>query len=508
MYTDASNVRIGASLHQKQSDGTVRPIAYASRKLLPAERNYCASDKEAVAVLHTDHRALITVLKNEDPRGRIDRWNSALQAYDFQIRYVKGLDNGLTNALSRDFIDDNDMIGSQFMAITRSQGPPTRTIRRPRKLDILTDVLSDKTNDDFECENSEYTSEDNYNDEIELVEEIINDNDTTTNTTISNKFCMTEFLPSSTTFEKAQQSDAKCHRRTLDKIKTNFFWPKMSRDVFGYIQSCRICQLTKHSTLQAPGDLQPIIVLEPFKMVSIDHAGPFPTTEKGNRYILDITDLLTRWVDAVAVPDASTETTIKALEKRLIVPHGCPNELLSDNGSSFTSQQMQILRHKYGIKQIFISPYHPKTNGMTERFNRTLKAMIKAYCTEEQSKWDEHLDMYILAYRTAKHQVLGISPFEALYRRKPKLPANTLMPTNPNVPINIISYERKLEAKLQPIRTTIIKNNEVAKEAMRYRYNARHRAVTYETGDYVLLKRQTAEGSNSTLGLSTSYTGP
>ncbi|OMJ22103.1 Retrovirus-related Pol polyprotein from transposon [Smittium culicis] len=227
MYTDASNVGIGASLHQKQYDGTVRPIAYASRKLLPAERNYCASDKEALAVvygfdkfhhyvhgtcteLHTDHRALITALKNEDPRGRIARWNSALQAYDFEIKHVKGLDNGLTDALSRDFIDNNDMLGSQFMPITRSQGPPTRTLRRPGKLDILADVSSDKTNDDFDDENSEYTSEDNYNDEIELDEEIINDNDTTTNTTTSNKFYITEFLPSSTTFEKAQQSDAKC----------------------------------------------------------------------------------------------------------------------------------------------------------------------------------------------------------------------------------------------------------------------------------------------------------
>ncbi|OMJ10286.1 Transposon Tf2-6 polyprotein [Smittium culicis] len=282
----------------------------------------------------------------------------------------------------------------------------------------------------------------------------------------------------------------------------------MSRDIFGYIQSCRICQLTKHSTLQAPGDLQPIMVSEPFEMVSIDHAGPFPTTERGNRYILVITDLLTRWVDAVAVPTASTETTIKALEKRLIVPHGCPNKLPSDNGTAFTSQQMQMFCYKYGINQVFSSPYHPETNGMTERFNRTLKSMIKAYCTDDQANWDEYLDMHVLAYRTAKHETLGISPFEALYGRQPRLPANSLKPTNPNIPINVLSYERKLEAKLKPIRVTINNNNEIAKDAMRLRYNARHRATKYEIGDFILLKRQTADGLNSTLRLSTAYTGP
>ncbi|OMJ12623.1 Transposon Tf2-11 polyprotein, partial [Smittium culicis] len=125
----------------------------------------------------------------------------------------------------------------------------------------------------------------------------------------------------------------------------------MSRDVFGYIQTCRTCQLTKHSTLQTPGELQPIIVSDPFEMVSIDFAGPFPATESGNKYILVITDLLTRWVDAVAVPNTTAETSVDILEKRLITLHGSPQKLLSDNGAAFTSQLMNIFCINYGIKQ-------------------------------------------------------------------------------------------------------------------------------------------------------------
>ncbi|OMJ28969.1 Transposon Tf2-6 polyprotein [Smittium culicis] len=584
MYTDASNIGIGASLHQSQSDGTVRPIAYASRKLLPAEANYCTSDKEALAVvygfdkfhhyvhgtcteLHTDHRALITALKNEDPRGRIARWNSALQAYDYTVKHVRGLDNGLTDALSRDFPEANDI--KKMGIITRSQGPPKRTIRRSGKLDVLASD-SDESESSDNCSSDEGVNNDIANSSNQIEEDPHSDIE---NSQISNK-SENLALPSIETITKHQQIDSKSkaiirilenkhendshsnlqaksycitdkilhnisdsekprvyipkalvkaiiyhhhdtplmshlgHRRTLDKIKQNFFWPKMSRDVFGYIQACRLCQLTKHSTLKAPGELQPIIVSDPFEIVSIDHCGPFTTTEKGNKYILVITDLLTRWVDAIAVPNTSAETTVSVLENRLIATHGSPVKLLSDNGAGFTSHLMKTFCRNYGIKHVFASPYHPETNGMTERFNRTLKAMIKAYTTEEQSVWDQHINMHLYAYRTARHEALGLSPFEALFGRKPRLPAEALRPTDPNLPLSVIAYEQLLQTRLDPIRKTISHNNLMSKRSMESRYNRKHRLVTYKIGDQVLLKRQQKDALHHTLGLSTVYTGP
>ncbi|OMJ16297.1 Transposon Ty3-I Gag-Pol polyprotein [Smittium culicis] len=134
--------------------------------------------------------------------------------------------------------------------------------------------------------------------------------------------------------------------------------------------------------------------------------------------------------------------------------------------------------------------------------------MIKAYTTDDQSKWDEHLEMHLYAYRTAKHETLGLSPFEALFGRKPKFPASNLKPANPNVPLSVIAYEQLLQSRLDPIRQTIRSNNKHSKEAMELRYNKRHRAVQYEVGDLVLLKRQTKEGLNNTLGISTVYIGP
>ncbi|OLY84093.1 Retrovirus-related Pol polyprotein from transposon 412 [Smittium mucronatum] len=188
--------------------------------------------------------------------------------------------------------------------------------------------------------------------------------------------------------------------------------------------------------MQTPGKLHPIIVSETFEIVSIDFAGPFPRTENGKKYILVITDLLTRWVDAVAVHNTTAETTVDILESRLISYHGSPGKLLSENPAVFTSQLMNAFCMNKGIKKVLSSPYHPETNGMTENFNRTMKAMIKAYTTEDQSKWDQHLDMHLYAYSTAKHETLGLSFFEALYVRKSKFPASDLKPANPNVPLS------------------------------------------------------------------------
>ncbi|OMJ24159.1 Retrovirus-related Pol polyprotein from transposon [Smittium culicis] len=138
MYTDASKIEIAAALFQKQSDGSVRSVAYSSRKLIAAELNYSTTDKEALGVLygftkyhhfvhgsvtelHTDHQTLVSALSNEDPRGRTARWNSLLQAYDYTVIHVKGLDNTVADALSRDFPENNSDIISANQNIIKSR---------------------------------------------------------------------------------------------------------------------------------------------------------------------------------------------------------------------------------------------------------------------------------------------------------------------------------------------------------------------------------------------------
>ena len=140
---------------------------------------------------------------------------------------------------------------------------------------------------------------------------------------------------------------------------------------------------------------------QPFELLRWDLMGPFPTSINGNKYILVITEYLTRWCEAAALPDATAHSVAQALLHKVIFPHGCPAQLLSDQGSQFRSEVLQVLSHSLGIKQVFTSPYHPQTNGLTERMNKTIKQVISAYVDPLHQSWDQVLPFAVHTYNTS-----------------------------------------------------------------------------------------------------------
>ena len=106
--------------------------------------------------------------------------------------------------------------------------------------------------------------------------------------------------------------------------------------------------------------------------------GPFPETSRANIYILFITGYLTRWAETVAIPDVTAPTLASQLLQKVIFQHGCPIQLLSDQGRQFHGDVLNVVATQLGVQQVFTSPYHPQTNGLTERLNKTLKQEIAA----------------------------------------------------------------------------------------------------------------------------------
>ena len=196
----------------------------------------------------------------------------------------------------------------------------------------------------------------------------------------------------------------------LHKIHMHFFWPHMCQDVSNHVQQCTTCQSIK-STSQKVGMLCPIEVSHPFELVGWDLTGPFSTSESGNRYILVITEYLTRWCMATALPDPSATSIAQALLHHLIFPHGCPKQLLSDQGPQFKGEVLQILSKGLGIQQIFTSPYHPQTNGLTERMNRTIKQVISSFVDPVHKNWDQILPFAVHSYKTSVQASFPVSPF-------------------------------------------------------------------------------------------------
>jgi len=205
--------------------------------------------------------------------------------------------------------------------------------------------------------------------------------------------------------------------KTLDRLLTQFWWPGIGADVSRYVRSCDACQRTtpKGRVGKAPLQKMPII-REPFQRVGIDLVGPLTTSSSGNRYILCIVDYATRYPEAVALPGISTEQVAEALCK-VFSRVGIPKEILSDQGSQFVSGVMHEVYRLLSIKHVVSTPYHPQTNGLVEKFNGTLKAMIKKLCLERPVDWDRYLEPALFAYREVKQDTLGFSPFELIYGR-------------------------------------------------------------------------------------------
>ena len=150
--------------------------------------------------------------------------------------------------------------------------------------------------------------------------------------------------------------------------------------------------------------------------------GPFPPSTKGNKYILVITEYLTRWREAEPLPDMAASTIATTLLQRVIFPHGCPTKILSDQGPQFRSEVMTVLSKSLGIQQLFTTPYHPQTNGLTERMNRTIKQIIASYVDPLHTNWDEILPYAVHAYNASVQASTRVSPFRAMYGRDPRFP--------------------------------------------------------------------------------------
>ena len=216
--------------------------------------------------------------------------------------------------------------------------------------------------------------------------------------------------------------------RTYDKVASQFYWPKIYQDVGEYVRSCDICQRTepRGRVTKVPLGKVPLIE-EPFQRVAMDLVGPiFPASERGKRFILTVMDYATRYPEAVALSNIDTETVAEALLE-VYSRVGIPREVLTDMGSQFTSSVMREVSRLLTIRQLTTSPYNPRCNGMVERFNGSLKTMLKRMCAEQPRDWDRYLAPLLFAYREAPHESLGgFSPFELLYGRRVRGPMQVL----------------------------------------------------------------------------------
>ena len=221
----------------------------------------------------------------------------------------------------------------------------------------------------------------------------------------------------------------------------------------------------------------------------MDIVGPLPRSSSGKKYILVICDYATRYPEAVALRTIDANAVAEEL-LAFFARVGVPEEILTDQGTNFTSQLLREVYRLLHIKPIRTTPYHPQTDGLVERFNGTLKAMLKKTVAEEGKDWDRLLPYLLFAYREVPQASTDFSPFELVYGRNVRGPLDIVKESweaSTRSPESVVSYVLMVQERLETLRDIIHENLNNAQETQKQWYdrNARHRE--FNPGDQVII---------------------
>src|ERR1044071_1646603 len=281
--------------------------------------------------------------------------------------------------------------------------------------------------------------------------------------------------------------------RMMNKMRTRYYWPQMYEDIREYVRSCDICQ--RRGKYRRTEPLHPIPVGEPFYRIGIDYVGPLPRTKEGNKYIIVAMDYLTKWPEARPTKEATAATTIDFIYDDIVCRHGCPGIIQTDRGTHFNNQLLKKLVEKFKIEHVMSTPYHPQTNGLVERFNRTLIESLARTAHQHLNEWDKFVAPALFSYRTSKHSTTRISPFYLVYGREAKLPVDsTQIEEEPSL-VHHLEYQID---ELPILRKEAQKQIAREQQKQKDRHDEKLAPCTqFQIGDLVLYYRATLDNQRS-----------
>ena len=276
--------------------------------------------------------------------------------------------------------------------------------------------------------------------------------------------------------------------KTIQKIRKRYFWPNMIQDIRGYVKSCIPCLQNNHLRQKPPGALKPIEPPEGvWQLLTIDFHGPIsPATKNGNKYIISLTDALSKFVITKATRDFTATTAARFIIDEVILKYGTPKCILTDNGTHFTASMMSELFKKIGVTHLYSTPYHPMTNGQIERYNATMDSKIAALSNEKRTDWDEQLPFVTFNYNTNIHTTTGQVPFELMYGRLPVLPFDQQQPivTLSQDPEHVNKLKQYLSSLTEHAKSNILQQQRKYKA----RYDRYRTDPVYKLNDLVLIQ--------------------
>ncbi|CAH8628181.1 unnamed protein product [Schistosoma guineensis] len=502
--TDASSSAIGAVLSQVARDGHERVIAYASRRLDKTEARYSTTRREMLALVkflqhfrhyllgkpfrvRTDHRALQWLRSFREPEGQVARWQERLQEFDFTCEYRPGNRHANADALSR-IPQTTDIINAILSTAPETDWPslqaadPDLQIVYQRQLHGNSKPSMRELKDQSVTTRRICTKWGNfklYGDTLFLMNES------------KQPLLIVPRVKVESIVEQVHRELGHAgERRTEHAVRQRFWWPSIHEDVAQFCKNCNTCCRFKSPQQTPRAPMTPMVTTGPHQRVGIDIMGPLTTTKNGNRYILVMVDYFTKWCEAVPLPQQDAPTVARAFIDHWVSRYGAPVSLHSDQGPAFESHLITEICRLLGIKKTHTTAYHPEGNGLVERTNRTIKAILQSFVSRSSPElWDEVLPQCLLAYRTSVHGSTGFSPAILLFGHELRLPVEIQSPLLPYEEQEHVPYIRTLRNRLADAYRLVNINLGKASGHQKDIYDRQAQGPRYTVGDRVWLRR-------------------
>ena len=459
--TDASGIGIGAILSQKDPcTGRLKPIAYASRLLKPAEKNYSTIDREALAVVWalkkfkyvifgyditilTDHKPLCSLFVNTLPPGRLGRWALCIQEYGIKIQYKPGKTNLGADALSRYPIVEsendsksNGMAGEQYrINKTETQGLKTK---QPPAAWTINSLIQNQMKDQIFGAIYHYVNFDRDGDKPKvpmglkldnflLAGNILHYKETGHGTREGQsltKVVVPEVLVPRLLklYHDLPSAGHRGVEATVTRIEEKYVVHRLREKTKSHIESCTKCVQHRSDSRKGAPFYQYQVIPKPFHQVHFDILGPLPKTENGNSYIIVYVDRFTRYTIIDVLKNRSTKSVAQSLFNRVIAEYSTPAVLISDNALELTSRVIEDLCASFGIRKAEITAYVPSANGLVEVANKRILSALRTAINNSQNDWDQMVPYVQVALNTAYHHAIGDTPHYLVFLEDKILP--------------------------------------------------------------------------------------
>jgi hypothetical protein len=505
--SDSSGYAIGAVLLQDQGNGH-QPIAFMSKKLLPAEKNYSVHEQEMLAIicamkewrhyLHgsshpiniiTDHNTLKYFESQPHLTSRQARWSMFLADFKYEITYRPGKENIVADALSRRK-DHSEATKTAEATLSISSNSDDDTlmnmIRDGYKRDrICRRILKGAYRKTFQVENNIIY----YHDLIYVPN-----------------------VPSIFTILMREVHDVETGghvgmNKTLEILKRKFYWPRMQYYVQRYVASCQKCQENKSSNASPIGLLAPLpIPKRKWEVVTMDFITFLPRTKNKYDAVMVVVDKLTKMVHFIpCTSNINTQQVARLFFNHVVRYHGIPSTIISDRDSKFASAFWKELWACLGTTLNMSSAFHPETDGQTERANRTLEDMLRSYVNIYQDDWDEYLASAEIAYNNSINASTNETPFYLNSGQHPNLALSFAIKSKNNVYIpSVNEMIENMNTALQHAKISL----QQAQQRQKHYADQHRRDIQFVVGDKVMLSTNNLSSLNKAPKLLPKYIGP